>query len=110
MCVGPKRKCELKLITKLALLLFTLNKPVFADVVKLDDGSVVLRGKDALNAIEKGVVLSSQPGASTNSNFYFVLLYNKRVWDCDYSRPDPPNMQSAFWCSSDLDTILDTTF
>ena len=100
----------MKLITSLLPLLITFYNPAFAEVIKNDNGLIGLTGKDSLYAVENGVVLSSEPDASTQSSFDFVLLFDKRVWSCNYFRPDDPSKQSWFYCSSSQNEIIDSSF
>jgi hypothetical protein len=99
-----------KLLTRLILLLITFYNPAFAEVIKNDDGLIGLTGKDSLYAVENGVVLSSDSDASTRSDFNFVLLFDKRVWHCDYLSPDGRNDQAWFYCLSRQNEIIDSSF
>lgn len=109
MFVERKKECEVKLLTRLLLIFLTFYNPTFAAVVKTENGIISLTGKDALYAVENGVVLSSEPDASTRSDFEFVILFDKRVWSCNYVRPDDPDEQSWFWCTSTQNEIINSS-
>ena len=101
----------MKLLIRLILLLVTFYNPAFADVIKSDDdtGLITLTHKDAVYAIENGIVLSSEPDASIRGKFSFVLLFNKQVWDCDYILAGDPGGQSWFMCMSQNKFKIRTT-
>ena len=100
----------MKLSTSLIPLLITFYIPAFAEVIESDNGSIALNGKDALYAVENGVVLSSEPEAKAYSSFDFVLLFDKRVWDCSYVRAKEPNEDSSFVCFGQRYGIINRSF
>ena len=97
----------MKLLIRLILLLVTFYNPAFADVIKSDDdtGLITLTHKDAVYAIENGIVLSSEPDASNRSNFSFVLLFNKQVWNCRYFKHTDEE-KYGFICTSENKYII----
>ena len=97
----------MKLITRLILLLVTFYNPALADVIKSDNGTgfIALTHKDALYAIENGIVLSSEPNAIID-RFSFVLLFNKQLWNCDFNSAAGPGEQPSFLCTSQNKYII----
>ena len=97
----------MKLLIRLILLLVTFYNPAFADVIKSDDdtGLITLTHKDAVYAIENGIVLSSEPDASIYNSFNFMLLFNKQVWSCRYFKHTDEE-KYGFICHSENKYII----